>query len=48
MQRREDWAALVERYGGLRSSGDGLRNLDAWGLATTRRLLVPSLAGPVT
>jgi alpha-galactosidase len=48
VQRREDWAALVERYGGLRSSGDGLRNLDAWGLATTRRLLVPSPAGPVT
>ena len=39
---------LVERFGGLRSSGDGLRNLDAWGLATTRRLLVPSPAGPVT
>jgi alpha-galactosidase len=48
MQRREDWAALVERYGGLRSSGDGLRNLDPWGLRTTRRLLVPSPTGPIT
>jgi alpha-galactosidase len=47
VQRREDWAALVERYGGLRSSGDGLRNLDPWGLETTRRLLVPSPTGPV-
>ncbi len=48
VQRRADWAALVERYGGLRSSGDGLRNLDPWGLETTRRLLVPSPTGPVT
>jgi len=48
VQRREDWAAVVERYGGLRSSGDGLRNLDPWGLETTRRLLVPSPIGPVT
>ena len=28
MQRREDWAGLAERFGGLRPSGDGLRNLD--------------------
>lgn len=48
VQRREDWAALVERYGGLRSSGDGLRDLDPWGLQTTRRLLVPSRTGPIT
>jgi alpha-galactosidase len=48
VQRREDWAALVERFGGLRSSGDGLRNLDRWGLETTRRLLVPSPTGPIT
>jgi alpha-galactosidase len=46
VQRREDWAALVEGYGGLRSSGDGLRSLDAWGLETTRRLLIPSPTGP--
>jgi alpha-galactosidase len=48
VQRREDWAEVVARYGGLRSSGDGLRNLDPWGLETTRRLLVPSPTGPVT
>lgn len=48
VQRREDWAAVVEGYGGLRSSGDGLRNLDPWGLQATRRLLVPSPTGPIT
>jgi alpha-galactosidase len=47
VQRRADWAALVERFGGLRASGDGLRGLDSWGLETTRRLLVPSPTGPV-
>lgn len=41
---REQWAAIIERYGGLRASGDRIRDLDEWGLATTRRLLsaVPS------
>jgi alpha-galactosidase len=39
VERREDWAAHVERYGGLRGSSDRLRDLDAWGLQTTRRLL---------
>jgi alpha-galactosidase len=47
VQRRAAWAALVERFGGLRASGDGLRGLDSWGLETTRRLLVPSPTGPV-
>jgi alpha-galactosidase len=44
VERREQWAAHVERYGGLRGSSDRLRDLDDWGLATTRRLLttVPS------
>jgi len=44
-QRREDWAAHVERYGGLRGSSDRLHGLDEWGLQTTRRLLstVPPL-----
>jgi alpha-galactosidase len=37
--RREQWAALVERYGGLRSSSDRILDLDDWGLETTRRLL---------
>jgi alpha-galactosidase len=36
---REHWAAVVERYGGLRSSSDRIADLDAWGLETTRRLL---------
>jgi alpha-galactosidase len=39
VERREDWAAHVERYGGLRGSSDRLRDLDAWGLRTTRRLM---------
>jgi alpha-galactosidase len=39
VERREQWAAHVERYGGLRGSSDRLRDLDDWGLATTRRLL---------
>jgi len=38
-ERRERWAAHVERYGGLRGSSDRLHGLDAWGLETTRRLL---------
>jgi alpha-galactosidase len=39
VERREEWAAHVERYGGLRGSSDRLRDLDTWGLETTRRLL---------
>jgi alpha-galactosidase len=39
VERRADWAATVERYGGLRASGDRIAVLDAWGLETTRRLL---------
>jgi alpha-galactosidase len=39
VERREDWAAHVERYGGLRGSSDRLAELDDWGLETTRRLL---------
>ncbi|HZB50058.1 MAG TPA: hypothetical protein VE547_13280, partial [Mycobacteriales bacterium] len=39
VERREDWAAHVERYGGLRGSSDRLAALDEWGLDTTRRLL---------
>ena len=41
VERREEWAEVVERYGGLRSSSDRLRELDDWGLETTRRLLRP-------
>jgi alpha-galactosidase len=47
VERREAWAETVRRFGGLRSSGDGLAELDDWGLATTRRLLVPSSAEPL-
>lgn len=39
VQRREDWAAVVERYGGLRTCSDRIADLDDWGLHTTRRLL---------
>ena len=46
VERREEWADVVERYGGLRSSSDRLRGLDAWGLETTRRLLRPVGAEP--
>lgn len=45
VERREEWARTVAEFGGLRSCGDGLRELDAWGLRTTRRLI--GSAGPV-
>lgn len=47
VQRRESWAETVRRFGGLRSSGDGLAGLDPWGLETTRQLMVPSAAQPL-
>src|SRR5688572_4778069 len=46
VERREEWAEVVERYGGLRSSSDRLRGLDDWGLETTRRLVRPVGAEP--
>jgi alpha-galactosidase len=42
VERRDDWASVVARHGGVRASGDGLDQLDSWGLATTRALLRPS------
>lgn len=39
VERREEWARTVERYGGLRASSDRIADLDQWGLETTRRLL---------
>jgi alpha-galactosidase len=48
IERRADWAALVARYGGLRSSGDAVDELDEWGLAETRRLLAPASLEPIT
>jgi alpha-galactosidase len=46
IERREDWAEHVERFGALRMSSDRLEALDGWGLETTRRLLRPSPAEP--
>jgi alpha-galactosidase len=39
IERREDWAEHIARYGGLRGSSDRLADLDDWGLEATRRLL---------
>ncbi|WP_051479058.1 glycoside hydrolase family 36 protein [Arthrobacter sp. H5] len=36
---REPWAAVVERFGGLRSASDRIAELDEWGLEATRRIL---------
>ena len=47
VERRAEWAATVERFGGLRSSGDAIAELDDWGLQITRRLLVPSPTAPL-
>ena len=41
VERREEWARVVEECSGLRASSDRLRELDAWGLEMTRRLLSP-------
>jgi alpha-galactosidase len=46
VERREDWAEHVERFGGLRASSDRLDSLDSWGLETTRRLLRQSPSEP--
>ena len=46
IERREEWAEIVARYGGLRASSDRIADLDEWGLETTRRLL--STAPPPT
>jgi alpha-galactosidase len=39
IERREEWAGHVSRFGGLRGSSDAIDQLDDWGLETTRRLL---------
>jgi alpha-galactosidase len=46
IEHREELAAHVERYGGLRGSSDRLAELDGWGLETTRRLLADSPVEP--
>jgi alpha-galactosidase len=39
IERREDWAGVVDHFGGLRASSDRIAALDPWGMETTRRLL---------
>jgi alpha-galactosidase len=46
IEHREELAEHVARFGGLRGSSDRLADLDAWGLATTRRLLADSPVEP--
>jgi alpha-galactosidase len=46
LDRREEWAEHVERFGGLRASSDRLVKLDQWGVETTRRLLRPASIEP--
>jgi alpha-galactosidase len=46
VEAREDWAAHIEATGGLRGSSDPIAALDAWGLDTTRRLMVPTRTEP--
>jgi len=36
---RREWAAVLERYSGLRSFSDRVADLDDWGVETVRRLL---------
>ena len=42
IERREEWAQVVEQYSGVRISSDRLRSLDDWGLQRTRELLKPA------
>ncbi|MCK2216863.1 alpha-galactosidase [Actinomadura sp. ATCC 31491] len=46
VEARAEWAAHIEAGGGLRGSSDPIAALDAWGLETTRRLLVPTATEP--
>jgi alpha-galactosidase len=46
VEARGDWAAHIDATGGLRGSSDPLGALDAWGLETTRRLMVPTRTVP--
>jgi alpha-galactosidase len=47
IERREEWADIVERYSGVRLSSDRLVELDAWGLERTRELLVAADVTPL-
>ncbi|WP_341954636.1 glycoside hydrolase family 36 protein [Salinibacterium sp. TMP30] len=42
IERRDDWANIVEKFSGVRISSDRLRDLDRWGLNRTRSLLQPA------
>ncbi|MER6949371.1 glycoside hydrolase family 36 protein [Nonomuraea sp. NPDC000554] len=46
VEAREEWAAHIDATGGLRGSSDPIAALDAWGLETTRRLMVPTRTDP--
>ncbi|TYB47172.1 alpha-galactosidase [Nonomuraea sp. PA05] len=46
VEAREEWAAHLGGTGGLRGSSDPIAALDAWGLETTRRLMVPTTTDP--
>lgn len=46
VERREEWADHVRRYGGLRGSSDRIADLDEWGLSVTRELLSESPTEP--
>ncbi|MEV0586170.1 glycoside hydrolase family 36 protein [Nonomuraea sp. NPDC050310] len=46
VEAREEWAAHIDATGGLRGSSDPIAALDDWGLATTRRLMVPTRTDP--
>jgi alpha-galactosidase len=46
VERREDCAAAVDKFGGLRASSDAITLLEVCGLETTRRLLVASPVSP--
>ncbi len=46
VERREEWADHIRRYGGLRASSDRIAGLDAWGLEVTRELLSDSPVDP--
>ena len=46
VERREEWADHIRRFGGLRGSSDRIAALDEWGLETTRQLLSDSPTEP--
>lgn len=47
IERREEWADLVETFSGVRISSDRLLSLDEWGLERTRQLLKPASVTPL-